>query len=205
VKDLFNNLYKGFKCSLHSNNKTKVLLAFKKKVKEVTCQQIHAALLNGRKYIKSIYQEIYHLDESNLMNFPMNIVNLILNIVLETGNNCEHTLGYYHFLKNEINSLKFLKTAKKVNPALFLKLKARREKFKKFYGNFDKMGSILGKMLADFLVFKPLSPKKQKALQIKTLMNLFKPTSLSNSNKVMNNLIPHKRVRHLKKWLNYIP
>lgn len=197
LKELFNSLYKGLKCKLHKKKKN-LYLKFKKSVKKVTCPKDHVPLLKGGYYLSLISREIFYINEENIKNLPINLVKLILNLVLENGNNCQHLLKYYHFLKNEINNLKYLKSTNRINRGLLNKIKENKTKYFKVYGDYNKMGNILGNIIAYYFIYKPLSPFKQKALQMRTLMSLFKKPKDSSKSR------SQRRLNLLKKSLKYI-
>jgi hypothetical protein len=195
IKDFFNSLYKGFKCKLHKKKK-RLLKRFTKSVKMVTCPKEHIPIVEGGYYLSVISKEIYDINEENITILPLRLVRLILNLVLENGNNCQHLLKYYHFLKKEINNLKYLKCVNKSNEDLFKKIKERKIKFFNVFGDYEKMGKEIGKILAFFFLFKPLSPRKQKQLQMRTIRSLFKMPKDSSKSR------SKERLKNLKKSLN---
>ena len=144
-----------------------------------------------------------------MKNFPSDMIKLLLNLVLETGNNCQNMLKFYHFFEKEINSLKYLKINRKIDTTLFNKIKQSKEQFLQSWDKYGKMGNIIGQMLAWFIIFKPLNSVKRRDIQIKTLMSLFKRpiNNKKNISKKSINDFSKKMIktRQLKKWLNYIP
>jgi hypothetical protein len=162
----------------------------------VTCPKEHIPLIKGGYYLWLLSKEIYYINEENINNFPLSLVRLILNLVLENGNNCQHLLKYYHFLKKEVSNLKYLKSGNKISEDLIKKIKERKVKFFRVFGDYDKMGKELGKILAFFFLFKPLSPRKQKELQMRTIRSLFKMPKDSSKSR------SKERLKNLKKSLN---
>ncbi len=148
-----------------------------KKLKRVKCKDPHSVIFNG-KYLANLYQEIYHIDTNNIKSKPIGILNNLLKVILETGNKCTNLLDYYHYFKDEFHELEYLKTtshsSKLNNPGLLLQVSASKKNFLFSWGNFEKMGEFLGKLLSWYRIYKPPSIAQQQAVQLATLLKLLK-------------------------------
>ena len=103
---------------------------------------------------------------------------ILLKIILETGNKCTNLLDYYHYFKDEIHALSYLKTtsnsSKFNNPGLLLQVTSSKNNFLTSWGKFDKMGEFMGHILSWYRIYKPASAVQQQAVQIATLLKLLK-------------------------------
>ena len=157
----------------------------KDQLKKITCIQNHAVITGAGKYLAMLYQEIYHIDHNNVRKKHSNIINIIMKLVLETGNTCKNLLQYYQFFKKQMKLLSYLQKSKKSlnNTGLLLQITSSKNDFLSSWGNYQKMGLFLGHIFSWYRVFKPKTKLQQQAAQVATLLNILKSTNKDKKEK----------------------
>jgi len=145
-------------------------------LKAIICKHKHSVILGAGKYLTMLYQEIYHIDENNLRTKHNSLLNILLKIILETGNKCKNLLRYFYHFKKELKLLTYLKKGKKIvsSTGLLMQITASKNNFLASWCDYKKMGRFLGHLLSWYTIFKPKTKLQIQAAQVATLLSLLK-------------------------------
>ncbi len=187
-------MFRGYISNLmkHNINPHRVYDKFQKKfvdkkdkLRNIKCEHKHSVILGAGKYLAMMYQEIYHIDQNNVRTKHTNILNALMKLILETGNNCKNLLQYYQYFKKEMKLLTYLMKSKKSlnNTGLLLQITSSKNDFLTSWGNYKKMGQFLGHIFSWYRIFKPKTKLQQQAAQVATLLNLLKSSKKDKKGK----------------------